>query len=154
MSVRRRWMISSDLLKYLMTRSIARSICDSWAACSSSTTSTGRLRASDIFFHGPQSVYREEQTLRLQNSQRYDDKISSTLENLSVCINFTKLFKTSNIRIVQLCQKLFHFDLPSVQLSRRRKVFLDKFCVQMKFVVVFLVCWRFSSVVTPWSRST
>jgi len=41
---------------------------------------------------------------------------------------FMKLFKTSNIRIVQLCQELFHFELPSVQLARRRK-FLDKFCV-------------------------
>jgi len=63
-----------------------------------------------------------------------------------------KLFKTSNIRrpcsdfmdmlrrlisrriiiiiiIVQLCQELFHFELPSVQLARRRKLFLDKFCV-------------------------
>ena len=40
-----------------------------------------------------------------------------------------KLFKTSNIRIVRLCQELFDFDLPSVQLARRRKVFLDKFCV-------------------------
>ena len=26
-------------------------------------------------------------------------------------------------------QELFDFDLPSVQLARRRKVFLDKFCV-------------------------
>jgi len=33
------------------------------------------------------------------------------------------LFKTSNIRIVQLCQELFHFELSSVQLARRRKVF-------------------------------
>ena len=44
-------------------------------------------------------------------------------------IFFMKLFKTSNIRIVQLCQEVFHFDLSSVQLARRRKVFLDKFCV-------------------------
>jgi len=42
---------------------------------------------------------------------------------------FMKLFKTSNIRIVQLCQELFHFELPSVHLARRRKLFLDKFCV-------------------------
>ena len=42
---------------------------------------------------------------------------------------FIKFFKTSNIRIVELCQELFHFELPSVQLARRRKVFLDKFCV-------------------------
>jgi len=35
---------------------------------------------------------------------------------------FMKLFKTSNIRIVQLCQELFHFELPSVQLARRRKL--------------------------------
>jgi len=40
-----------------------------------------------------------------------------------------KLFKTSNIRIVQLCQELFPVDLPSAQLARRRKVFLDTFCV-------------------------
>jgi len=40
-----------------------------------------------------------------------------------------KLFKTSNIRIAQLCQELFHFELPSVQLARRRELFLDKFCV-------------------------
>jgi len=40
-----------------------------------------------------------------------------------------KLFKTSNIRMVHLCQELFHFELPSVQLARRLKVFLDKFCV-------------------------
>jgi len=36
---------------------------------------------------------------------------------------FMKLFKTSNIRIVQLGQDLFHFELPSVQLARRRKYF-------------------------------
>jgi len=40
-----------------------------------------------------------------------------------------KLFKTSNIRVVQLCQELFHFDLPSVQLARRRKVFVERFCI-------------------------
>jgi len=28
------WLILSDLAKYLMTRSIARSLCDSWASCS------------------------------------------------------------------------------------------------------------------------
>jgi len=38
-----------------------------------------------------------------------------------------KLFKTSNIRIVQLCRDLFYFELLSVQLDRRRKVFSDKF---------------------------
>ena len=36
-----------------------------------------------------------------------------------------KLFKTSNIRVVQLCQELFHFELPSVQLRRRRIAFVD-----------------------------
>jgi len=41
-----------------------------------------------------------------------------------------KLFKTCNIRIFQLCQELFHFELSSVQPARRRKkVFSDKFCV-------------------------
>jgi len=42
---------------------------------------------------------------------------------------FMKLIKTSNIRIVQLCQELFNFELPSVQLARRRKLSSDKFCV-------------------------
>ena len=44
-------------------------------------------------------------------------------------IFFIKLFKTSNIHIVQLCQELFRLDLPSVQLALRRKVCLDKFGV-------------------------
>ena len=53
------------------------------------------------------------------------------LNSLDFVINrfLMKLFKTSNIRIVQLYQELFHFELPSVQLARRRKVFLDKLCV-------------------------
>ena len=53
------------------------------------------------------------------------------LNSLDFVINrfFMKLFKTSNIRIAQLCQELFHFELPSVQLARRRELFLDKFCV-------------------------
>jgi len=42
---------------------------------------------------------------------------------------YMKLFKTSNIHIVQLCQELFHFELPNVQHAPRRKVFLDKFSV-------------------------
>jgi len=47
------------------------------------------------------------------------------LNSLDFVINrlFTMLFKTSNIRIIQLCQERFHFDLPTVQLARRRKVF-------------------------------
>jgi len=47
------------------------------------------------------------------------------LNSLDFVINrfFMKLFKTSNIRIVQLCQELFQFELPSVQLARRRKLF-------------------------------
>jgi len=53
------------------------------------------------------------------------------LNSLDFVINrfFMKLFKTSNIRIVQLCQELFHFEQPSVQLARHRKAFLEKFCM-------------------------
>jgi len=54
------------------------------------------------------------------------------LNSLDFVINrlFMKLFKTSNIRIVQLRQELFHFELPSVRLARRRRIFSDnKFCV-------------------------
>jgi len=38
-----------------------------------------------------------------------------------------KLFKTSDIHVVAECQELFGFDLPSVQLARRTKKFLEKF---------------------------
>jgi len=38
-----------------------------------------------------------------------------------------KLFKTGDIHVVAECQELFGFDLPSVQLARRRKKFLEKF---------------------------
>jgi len=36
------------------------------------------------------------------------------------------LFITSDIHVVAECQELFGFDLPSVQLARRRKKFLEK----------------------------
>jgi len=66
------------------------------------------------------------------------------LNSLDFVINrfFMKLFKTSNIRIVQLFQELFHFEPPSVQLARRRKLFLDKFCVNAcKCLLVKFFCY-------------
>ena len=39
---------------------------------------------------------------------------------------FMKLSRTSDIQVVAQCQEEFSFDLPSVQLARRRKKFLDK----------------------------
>ena len=54
-----------------------------------------------------------------------------------------KLSKTSNIRIVQLCQELFHFELPSVQLARRRKVFSCKCSlVKVVFGLVLFLCYH------------
>ena len=38
-----------------------------------------------------------------------------------------KLFRTTDIRIISLCQELFNFELPSVQLERHRKKFVTKF---------------------------
>jgi len=69
--------------------------------------------------------------LRLLTKGRNERIPQQQINSLDFVINrfFMKLFKTSNIRIVQLCQELFHFELPSVQLARRRKLFLDKFCV-------------------------
>jgi len=51
------------------------------------------------------------------------------LKSLDFVINrfFMELFKTSDIHVVAECQELFGFDLPSVQLARRRKKFLEKF---------------------------
>jgi len=50
------------------------------------------------------------------------------LRSLDFVINrlFMKLFRTSDIQVVVQCQEEFCFDLPSVQLVRRRKKFLDK----------------------------
>ena len=50
------------------------------------------------------------------------------LRSLDFVINrlFMKLFRTSDIHVVAKCQEEFCFDLPSVQLVRRRKKFLDK----------------------------
>ena len=40
---------------------------------------------------------------------------------------FMKLFRTTDIRIISLCQELFNFELPSVQLERRCEKFVNKF---------------------------
>ena len=40
---------------------------------------------------------------------------------------FIKLFRTTDIRVISLCQELFDFELPSVQLERRCKKFVNKF---------------------------
>ena len=52
------------------------------------------------------------------------------LRSLDFVINrlFMKLFRTSDIglQVVAQCHEEFCFDLPSVQLARRRKKFLDK----------------------------
>ena len=40
---------------------------------------------------------------------------------------FMKLFRTTDIRIISLCQELFNLELPSVQLERRCKKFMNKF---------------------------
>jgi len=40
---------------------------------------------------------------------------------------FLKLFRTTDIRIISLCQELFNFELPSVQLEHRCKNFVNKF---------------------------
>ena len=58
------------------------------------------------------------ETLPLQKNQ---------LNSLDFVTNrlFMKLFRTTDIRIISLCQVLF--ELPSVQLERRCKKFLNKF---------------------------
>ena len=38
-----------------------------------------------------------------------------------------KLFRTTDIRIISLCQELFNFELLSVQLERRCKEIVNKF---------------------------
>jgi len=47
-----------------------------------------------------------------------------------------KLFKTSDIHVVAECRELFGFDLPSVQLARHRKKFLEKFVIIVSHYLV------------------
>jgi len=37
------------------------------------------------------------------------------------------MFMTTDIQIISLCQELFNFELPSVQLERRCKKLMNKF---------------------------
>jgi len=60
------------------------------------------------------------ETLPLQKNQLHSlDFVTNRL--------FMKLFRTTDIRIISLCQELFDFELPSVQLERRCKKFVNKF---------------------------
>jgi len=53
------------------------------------------------------------------------------LRSLDFCINrfFMKLFKTSDMNIVEMCQVYFSFRLPSDILHDRTKKFLDKITI-------------------------
>jgi len=48
------------------------------------------------------------------------------LQSLEFAFNrfFIKLFKTTNVEIVQACREVFHCELPSVQLTERYKKFI------------------------------
>jgi len=60
------------------------------------------------------------ETLPLQKNQ---------LNSLDFVTNslFMKLFRTTDSRIISLCQELFNFELPSVQLEHRCKKIVHKF---------------------------
>jgi len=47
------------------------------------------------------------------------------LQSLDFAFNrfFMKLFKTTNVEVVQACREVFHCELPSVQLTERYKKF-------------------------------
>jgi len=60
---------------------------------------------------------------------------------------FIKLFKTNNIRIVQLRQELFDFDLLMFSLLVIGNYFLISFaftCLSVKFVVVLFLFFVFT----------
>ena len=45
--------------------------------------------------------------------------------NLLHLIDFLmKLFKTTNVEVVQACREVFHCELSSVQLTERNKIFM------------------------------
>ena len=95
----------------------------------------------------PQNVYRSYYTalrcslVPIRQSQ---------LRSLDFIINrlFMKLFKTNDIRLVHLCEDLFHFHLPSKLLQQRSKKFMDKIkliCTSSSRMVSYL-CFFLSLV--------
>ena len=50
---------------------------------------------------------------------------------------FIKLFRITNIRIIFLCQELFNFELPSVQLKRRCKKIRESILCMVFYLVKF-----------------
>ena len=64
--------------------------------------------------------------------------------------SFIKLFKTTNVEVVQACREVFHCELPNVQLTERYKKFivLNDHCdhLQYKFVTQRVVTLSLLSV--------
>jgi len=56
------------------------------------------------------------ETLPLQKNQLHSLDFVTNTGRL-----FMELFRTTDVRIISLCQELFNFELPSVQLERRCK---------------------------------
>ena len=61
------------------------------------------------------------------------------INSLDFVINrlFLKLFRTTDIRIISLCQELFNFELPSVQLEHRCKKNREQIFCMVFYLVKF-----------------
>ena len=67
------------------------------------------------------------------------DLTASDLKSLDFVVNrfFMKLFKTTNMEIIQSCQSYFHFDLPSITLQKRSSKFrkkYDDYAIQLYYI--------------------
>jgi len=75
------------------------------------------------------------------------NKSQLALASLDFVINrfFMKLYNTNRMETVKACQEYFSFELPSIQLGKRKKTFETKFMsngLQYRIYVVW--CWLFS----------
>ena len=90
-------------------------------AANSIFSKTGRTVSAEVILQiisskcMPILMYRLE-TLPLQKNQLHSLDFVTNTGRL-----FMELFRTTDVRIISLCQELFNFELPSVQLERRCK---------------------------------
>jgi len=106
--------------------------------CSLDATKRGFYRAANSVFSKIGRTASEEVILQIISSKCMPIPIfgletlplqKNQLNSLDVVTNklFMKLFRTTDIRIISLCQELFNLELPSVQLERRCKKIVNKF---------------------------
>jgi len=88
-----------------------------------SALQVGRLASEEVI---PELLKRKCLPVLLYGLEvRALDKGHCYLLTLHLIDFFMKLFKTTNVEVVQACQEVFHCELPSVQLTERYRNWVE-----------------------------